>query len=127
MASGVRRVRMLEVYAFCVYRRPTEPDCFLPDPTSFPPYHQRLRPHIFTESEVARLMEAASRLKGNPTAPLRPEPTRLAIMLLFTTGMRRGELLNLTEGDYDRREATLHVRATKFYNSILADSRRYLE
>jgi integrase/recombinase XerD len=119
MASGVRRVRMLEVHAFCVYRRRTDPACFLPDPTSFPPYHQRLRPHIFTESEVARLMEAASRLKGNPAAPLRPELTRLAIMLLFTTGMRRGELLNLTEGDYSRREATLHIRATKFYKSRL--------
>jgi integrase/recombinase XerD len=43
----------------------------------------------------------------------------LAIVLLFTTGIRRGELLKLTEGDYDRREATLHVRATKFYKSRL--------
>ena len=119
LASGVRRVRMLEVHAFCVYRRRTEPECFLPDPRSFPPYHQRLRPHIFNESEVARLMDAASKLKRNPSAPLRPELTRLAIVLLFTTGMRRGELLHLTEGDYDQREATLHVRATKFYKSRL--------
>src|SRR5580692_11633402 len=119
MATGVRRVRMLEVHAFCVYRRRTEPECFLPDPTSFPPYHQRLRPHIFTESEVARLMEAASKLKCNPSTPLRPELTRLAIVLLFTTGIRRGELLNLTEGDYNRKEATLHIRATKFYKSRL--------
>jgi integrase len=119
LASGVRRVRMLEVHAFCIYRRRTEPECFLPDTRSFPPYHQRLRPYIFTESEIVRLMEAASRLKGNPAAPLRPELTRLAIVLLFTTGMRRGELLNLTEADYNRREATLHVRATKFYKSRL--------
>jgi integrase/recombinase XerD len=119
LASGVRRVRMLEVQAFCVYRRRTEPECFLPDPRSFPPYHQRLRPHIFTESEVARLMDAASKLKRNPSTPLRPELTRLAIVLLFTTGLRRGELLNLTEGDYDRKEATLHIRATKFYKSRL--------
>lgn len=119
LASGVRRVRMLEVHAFCVYRRRTEPECFLPDPRSFPPYHQRLRPHIFTESEVARLMDAASKLNRNPATPLRPELTRLAIVLLFTTGMRRGELLNLTEGDYDRREATLLVQATKFYKSRL--------
>lgn len=119
LASGVRRVRMLEVHAFCVYRRRTEPECFLPDPRSFPPYHQRLRPHIFSESEVARLMDAASKLKRNPSTPLRPELTRLAIVLLFTTGLRRGELLNLTEGDYNRKEATLHIRATKFYKSRL--------
>jgi integrase/recombinase XerD len=119
LASGVRRVRMLEVHAFCLYRRRTEPECFLPDPQAFPPYHQRLRPHIFTESEIARLLNAASSMKSNPSTPLRPELTRLAIVLLFTTGMRRGELLNLTEGDYNRQESTLHIRRTKFYKSRL--------
>ena len=47
VASGVRRVRMLEVHNFCAYRRRTEPDCFLPDLASFPPYHQRAKPYIF--------------------------------------------------------------------------------
>jgi integrase/recombinase XerD len=119
LASGVRRIRMLEVHAFCLYRRRTEPGCFLPDPGTFPPYHQRLRPHIFTESEITRLLKAASGMKGNPSTPLRPELTRLAIVLLFTTGIRRGELLNLTEGDYNRQERTLHIRRTKFYKSRL--------
>lgn len=119
LASGVRRVRMLDVYNFCLYRRRTEPDCFLPDPLAFPAYHQRLRPYIFTESDVARLLNAAADLKSNPSTPLRSELTRLAIVLLFTTGIRRGELLNLTESDYNREEATLHIRATKFYKSRL--------
>lgn len=119
LASGVRRVRMLDVYNFCLYRRRTEPDCYLPDPLAFPAYHQRLRPYIFTESDVARLLNSAATLKGNPSTPLRPELTRLAIVLLFTTGIRRGELLNLTEGDYNRKGATLHIRATKFYKSRL--------
>jgi integrase len=38
---------------------------------------------------------------------------------LFTTGIRRGELLGLTLGDYDRRESTLQIRETKFYKSRL--------
>jgi integrase len=119
VASGVRRVRMLEVSAFCLYRRRTEPQCFVPDATSFPPYHQRLKPYIFSEAEVAKLLHASSGLKRSPLSPLRPEAIRLAIILLFTTGIRRGELLNLTIGDYDRRESTLHVRQTKFYKSRL--------
>jgi integrase len=45
--------------------------------------------------------------------------TRLAIVLLFTTGIRRGELLHLTLGDYNRGEATLHIRETKFFKSRL--------
>ena len=40
VTSGVRRVRMLEVRSFCLYRRRTEPKCFVPDPSFFPPYHQ---------------------------------------------------------------------------------------
>ena len=110
---------MLEVRGFCLYRRRTEPKCFVPNPSFFPPYHQRLKPYIFSAAEVGKLLSAAARLKRNPASPLRPELTRLAIVLLFTTGMRRGELLKLTLADYDRQEATLHIRETKFYKSRL--------
>ncbi|MGH9445356.1 MAG: tyrosine-type recombinase/integrase [Terriglobia bacterium] len=119
VTSGVRRVRMLEVRSLCLYRRRTEPHCFVPDLRSFPSYHQRLKPYIFSEDEVARLLGAASGLQANPASPLRPEVIRLALVLLFTTGMRRGELLRLTVSDYDRRESALHIRETKFYKSRL--------
>jgi integrase len=119
IASGVRRVRMLEVRAFCLYRRRTEPRCFIPDPNSFPLYHQRLKPYIFRVAEIAKLLRAASDLKRCPASPLRPETIRLAIVLLYTTGMRRCELLNLRIGDYDRQNSTLHIHETKFYKSRL--------
>jgi integrase len=134
VTSGVRRVRMLEVYNFCLYRRRTEPQCFLPDPTTFPTYHQRLKPYIFSEAEVAAMLSAAPGLKRNSASPLRPEVIRLSIVLLFTTGIRRGELLKLTLADYNREESSLHIRQTKFYksrvlpiNSDIADEiERYL-
>lgn len=119
VSSGVRRVRMLEVSSFCVYRRRTEPQCFVPDPNLFPAYHQRIEPYIFSAAEVAKLLRATSRLQRYLASPLRPEVIRLAIVLLFTTGIRRGELLALKLGDYDRRELTLHIRETKFYKSRL--------
>jgi integrase/recombinase XerD len=117
VSSGVRRVRMLEVRSFCLYRRRTEPQCFVPDPSSFPAYHQRVKPYIFSEAEAAKLLRAASGLQRYPASPLRPEVIRLAIALLFTTGIRRGELLSLKLCDYNRRELTLHIRETKFYKS----------
>jgi integrase len=119
VASGVRRHRMLDVYNFCLYRRRTESQCFVADPTLFPKLRQRLRPYIFSEKEVARLLRVASKLNRVPTSPLRPEVIRLAIVLLFTTGIRRGELLRLTLADYDRRDSTLLIRGTKFYKSRL--------
>ena len=117
VSSGVRRVRMLEVSSFCLYRRRTEPQCFVPAPSSFPAYHQRAKPYIFSEDEVAKLLRVTSGLQRRPLSPLRPEVIRLAITLLFTTGMRRGELLALKLGDYNRQESTLHIRETKFYKS----------
>jgi len=119
LTSGVRRRRMQEVYKFCLYRRRTEPRCFVPDPALFPRSHQRLQPYIFSQEEAAKVLRAASRLKHVPSSPLRPEVMRLAIVLLFTAGIRRGELLRLTLGDYDRRDATLLIRESKFHKSRL--------
>ncbi|MCI0627191.1 MAG: tyrosine-type recombinase/integrase [Acidobacteria bacterium] len=119
VASGVRRFRMTEVYKFCLYRRRTEPRCFVPDPSLFPKPHQKVRPYIFSEPEVEKLLQATSELKRVPSSPLRPEVIRLGIVLLFTTGVRRRELLRLTVGDYDRQNATLLIRESKFRKSRL--------
>lgn len=119
VSSGVRRVRMLAVYGFCLYRRRTEPQCFVPDPRTFPTSHQVAKPYIFSEAEVARLLCAASSLKRDFWSPVRSEVIRLAIVLLFTTGIRCGELLALRIGDYNREESILHIRESKFYKSRL--------
>lgn len=49
----------------------------------------------------------------------RPAIITVPEITLFTTGIRRGELLGLTLGDYNRQESTLHIRETKFYKSRL--------
>lgn len=118
-ASGVRRMRMRQVYNFCLYRRRTKPHCFLPDPVLFPRPHQKLKPYIFSKNEVAQLLCAASGLNRVRSSPLRPDVIRLAIVLLFTTGIRCGELLRLTVRDYDRQDSTLLIRESKFYKSRL--------
>jgi len=65
-------------------------------------------------------------LAGTPSAPAEPgrrRPTHArrkdTIVLLYTTGLRRGELLRLTLGDYDPHEHTLLVRESKFHKSRL--------
>src|SRR2546425_1198174 len=65
------------------------------------------------------VLHAANALAPTPATPLRPQVFRFAIVLLFTTGMRRGELLRLTLDDYDPREGTLLVRESKFHKSRL--------
>ena len=117
LTTGVRRSWMQTIYHVCLYRRRSEPRCFVPDPSLFPRRHQTIRPHIFSESDAARLLAASLRLPRIPTSPLRPEVIHLAITLLYTTGMRRGELLRLTVRDHDSQKGTLLIRDSKFHKS----------
>jgi integrase len=91
-ASGARRSRMRVVRNFCLYRRRYEAASFLPDSRLFPPRHQVGRPHLFTNAEVLRLLAAINALSAAPTSPFRRENLRLAIVLLYTTGLRLGEI-----------------------------------
>ena len=117
VASGTRRARMRVVRNLCLYRRRREPACFVPDERLFPPLHQVIRPHLFTDTEVARLLSAADALPPSPSSPMRRETFRLAIVVLSTTGLRRGELVRLTLGDYEPLERTLLIRQSKFHKS----------
>src|ERR1700693_3848974 len=115
LASGTRRSRMRVVRNFCLYRRRYEAKSFLPDSRLFPPRHQVVRSHLFTNAEVDSLLAAISALPAAPTSPFRRENLRLAIVLLYTTGLRLGELVRLTLGDYHTRDHTLLIRDSKLY------------
>ena len=131
LATSTRRGRMRIVRNLCLYRRRGEPGCFVPDERLFPSVHQPIRPHIFTDSQVVQLLAAARSLTRTAYSPLCPENMRLAIVLLSTTGLRRGELTRLTVGDYDPPQRTLAIRESKFYKSRLvpvsADAAREVE
>jgi integrase/recombinase XerD len=119
LTATVRRNRLRVVRNLCLYRRRTEPTCFVPDPSLFPAPHQARAPYIFTAAEIARLIDGTRRLAATPDSPLRSQVFRLALTLLYTTGLRRGELLRLTVDDYDPRERVLQIRASKFHKSRL--------
>lgn len=131
LANTVRRRRMQVVRNFCLYHRRTEPSCFVPDPFLFPRPHQPVRPYIFTDGDITRLLEAAQSVDDDAVSPLRRQVFRLAIVLLYTTGIRRAELVRLKIGDYDRKEQTLLVRESKFHKSRLlplsADAAREID
>ena len=119
LKSGVRRNRMRIVRNLCLYRRRTEPACFVPDQALFPPRHQYVQPYIFSEKEIAHLLDVTRTLLTTRAYPLRSLVFRLGIGLLYTTGLRRGELLRIRVGDCDPRAQTLFVRPSKFHKSRL--------
>ena len=66
LASVTRRARMRIVRNLCLYRRRGEPGCFVPDERLFPPVRQAIRPHIFTDSQIGRLLADADTLARTP-------------------------------------------------------------
>jgi integrase len=120
LCPNTRLARMQVVRNFCIYRRRTAPDCFVPDPNQFPKRCPALQPYLFSETEVARLLgHCAAQPEDAARSPLRWAGTRLAIVLLYTTGLRRGELFRLTPQDYDPGAHTLLIQASKFHKSRL--------
>lgn len=117
--ANVRRSFQRIVRKLCLYRQRTEPECFVPDALRFPRRHPYRAPVIFGPAEVTRLLQAVSRLPHNPQLPLRRAVLHLAVVLLYTAGLRRGELVHLTLGDVDLRAGTLMIRGSKFHKSRL--------
>ena len=127
----VRRQRMLVVRKLALYARRTDPHCFVPDRSQFPAREPSQPPFLLSELQVLALLQHADRLPPTAGSPLRPAVYRLALVLLYTAGLRRGELLRLRLDDYDRSRYTLLVRVSKFRKSRLvalsADAERELQ
>src|SRR5208283_1455241 len=54
LAGSTRRQRLRAVYRFCLFRRRSDPHCFLPDPSQFPPLGPRRMPYIFSEGDIVQ-------------------------------------------------------------------------
>jgi integrase len=70
-----------------------------------------------TPAQIASLLKAADRLAPSRDSPLRAATTRIAIVLLYTAGLRRGELVHLQLRDVDAEEGVLHIRESKCHRS----------
>jgi integrase/recombinase XerD len=117
LATGSRLRWERTVYRFCQYRRRTEHRCFLPDPSSFAHLGPYPIPMIIERAQITRLLEAASSLKSVMRSPIRAAVMRLAVVLLYTAGLRRGELTRLTLSDTDASAGVLRIRDSKFHKS----------
>jgi integrase/recombinase XerD len=117
LASGVLRNHMRIVRNLCQYRQRTVPSCFVPDKRLFPSNHQPIQPHIFTDNQISCLLKTVNALPPSPVSPLRAAVFRLAIILLYTAGLRRGELLRLTVGDYNPRNQVVTILESKFHST----------
>jgi integrase/recombinase XerD len=117
LASNTLLYRQRIVRRFCLHRRRKEPDCFVPASLYFARPEPFQRPVIIEPEQIARMLTAAANMPATSGSPLRSEVYRIAVILLYTTGLRRGELLRLTLADCEPESGVLRVRESKFHKS----------
>ena len=117
LKAVTRRARQRIVRNACLYRQRSQPNCFVPDITQFTRAQPHPAPFIFTPQQVAQLLEMAAQRKPASHSPLFAAVSRLALVLLYTAGLRRGELTRLTLADVDASAAVLQIRQSKFHKS----------
>jgi integrase len=122
--------RLQAVRGFASYLQTIDPTCEVPPAELLPDRSHRATPYLYSEEQVAALIEAA----GTLSTPHRTATLRTLIGLLAITGMRVGEAISLDRGDIDRGAGVLVVRGAKFgksrelplHPSTLDALRRYL-
>jgi integrase/recombinase XerD len=129
-----QRHRQLTVCKLCRFRQRTEPECFVPDRCRLTRGSPHDPPVIVSGTDVSRMLDACDQLRATWQSPLRPALCRLGVALLYSAGLRRGELVRLTLADVNEVQGVLHIRESKFHRSRFvplsedarAEVRRYL-
>jgi integrase/recombinase XerD len=117
LSPNTRYARQLLVRKLCLFRRRRDPQCFVPDSSAFARPRPRRPPVLVTPAQVSALLLAADELPPSQHCGLRAASMRLAVVLLYTAGLRRGEVVRLQLADVDGCQGVLRVRESKFHKS----------
>lgn len=105
--------RLSAVRGFATYLQAIDPACEVPAAELLPWRNCRAIPYLYSDRQIAALIEATTTLR----TPHRAATHRTLIGLLAVTGMRIGEALRLDRGDVDLRAGSVLIRDTKFGKS----------
>lgn len=102
--------RLTVVRGFATWLAAIEPATEIPPPGLLPSPRQRAVPYLYSDEDVAALLEATGTLR----TPLGAVTYQTLLGLLAVTGLRIGEALGLNRGDVDVAHRLLTINAGKF-------------
>ena len=109
--------RLGMVRRFAVWLSATDRRTEVPPPGLLPHRYRRRRPYIYSDAEIDKLVQAASRLPS--PRGLNGHTYSTIFGLLSVTGMRVSEAVTLDREDVNLEEGILTIRRTKFGKSRL--------
>jgi integrase len=102
--------RLSVVRVFAAYLHTVDPAAEVP-PTDLLPWHpRRASPYLYSDDDVAALIDAATTLRSS----LRVATYQTLLGLLAVTGMRVGEAIRLNRDDFDHEVGLVTVHFGKF-------------
>ena len=109
------------VRQFAKYLSGSDPRNQVPSKDLLPYRYHRKPPHIYTDDEIMRLLDAAKRMPTwmHSMHGFRAWTYSTIFGLLVVTGMRISEVLRLDRKDIDWTEGILTIHGTKFHKSRL--------
>lgn len=105
--------RLSVVCGFSRYLQTIDPSVEVPAPDLLAYRYQRPTPYLYSETEIAGLIDTA----GTLSPPLRAVTYQTLLGLLAATGMRLGEAIRLDRADFDPVTGLILIRQTKFNKS----------
>lgn len=88
-----------------------------PVPTVVPRVVQNFVPHVYSDDELRRLLQAIDANQARRGCHISGPTFRVLLLLLYGAGLRISAAVTLTRGDVDLRAGMLLIRETKFYRS----------
>ena len=113
-----RNRRLNDIARFAQFLRAEDDEHELPPTGLFATPKARPAPYIYRPEELARILEAAARLRVLKPNPLRRQTYVMLFGLIAATGLRVSEALNLALDDV-LPNSVLKIWETKFYKSRL--------
>jgi integrase/recombinase XerD len=106
-------VRLSTARGFARFHSALDPNTEVPPVGLLPEPSHRAVPHIYSDDDIARLLQAAGRLRPEHRA----DTYQTLIGLVTVTGMRVSESVRLDRDDVDFDQGLLTIRNTKFGKS----------
>jgi integrase/recombinase XerD len=105
--------RLMTVRIFARHYQTLDPDSEVPPEDALPHHQCRIAPYLYSQVEIATLIDVAAELRP----PLRAATWQTLIGLLAVTGMRKSEACRLDDEHVDLDHASLVILDSKFGKS----------
>ncbi|HKQ78915.1 MAG TPA: tyrosine-type recombinase/integrase [Blastocatellia bacterium] len=116
-SETTRGHRLTLIREVCRFLRLDDDRVIIPDRRCLSIVHRQFIPRVLSRDEGKRFLQACNQLSQGRTSTLRTAVLGTALRVLYLVGLRAGELLRLTQADFDRDLGVLHIRHSKFGKS----------